>query len=74
MLSTPILKPSRSLPTYATAGIVSYVPPLAASVAVSLATKILPEEDIENAMICFGARILEFEKVKITRRENCPTS
>ncbi len=64
--------PSRPLPTCAIAGIMSYVPPLAASIAVSLATKILLDEDVDNAIIYFDAKTLEFEKIKVLRREDCP--
>jgi len=64
--------PSRPLPTCAIAGIMSYVPPLAASIAVSLAMKILLGEDVESTMIYFDVKTLEFEKVKILRREDCP--
>ena len=64
--------PSRPLPTCAIAGIMSYVPPLAASIAVSLATKILLDEDVDNAIIYFDAKTLEFEKIKVLHREDCP--
>ncbi|MDK2869107.1 MAG: molybdopterin-synthase adenylyltransferase [Pyrococcus sp.] len=64
--------PSRPLPTCATAGIMSYVPPLAASIAVSLATKILLGEEVKSELIFFDTKTLEFEKIEIPRRKDCP--
>lgn len=63
--------PSRPMPTCAVVGIMSYVPTLAASLAVSLAAKILLGEDIESEMIFFDTKTMEFEKVEIPRREDC---
>lgn len=64
--------PSRPLPTCATAGIMSYVPPLAAAIAVSLATKILLGEEVKSELIFFDTKTLEFEKIEIPRRDDCP--
>lgn len=63
--------PSRPMPTCAVVGIMSYVPTLAASLAVSLAAKILLGEEIESEMIFFDTKTMEFEKVGIPRRGNC---
>jgi adenylyltransferase/sulfurtransferase len=63
--------PSRPMPTCAVVGIMSYVPTLAASLAVSLAAKILLGEDIKSEMIFFDTKTMEFEKVEIPRREDC---
>jgi len=63
--------PSRPMPTCAIAGIMSYVPPLAASLAVSLGMKILLREDLESEMIFFDTRTMEFEKIEIPRRDDC---
>lgn len=63
--------PSRPMPTCAVVGIMSYVPTLAASLAVSLAAKILLGEEIESEMIFFDTKTMEFEKVGIPRRGDC---
>ncbi|ALV63501.1 Sulfur carrier protein adenylyltransferase ThiF [Thermococcus sp. 2319x1] len=64
--------PSRPMPTCAMAGIMSYVPPLAASIAVALAAKILLGEDVKSELIFFDTKTLDFEKVEVPRREDCP--
>ena len=63
--------PKRPLPTCAVAGIMSYVPTLAASIAVSMVSKILLGEKIEGSMIYFDARTFEFEKINISRKDDC---
>ncbi|WP_048058204.1 HesA/MoeB/ThiF family protein [Pyrococcus yayanosii] len=64
--------PSRPMPTCAVAGIMSYVPPFAASLAVSLATKILLGEEVRSELIFFDTKTLEFEKIEMPRKEDCP--
>lgn len=64
--------PSRPMPTCAIAGIMSYVPPLAASIAVSIAAKILLGEEVKSELIFFDTKTLDFEKVEVPRREDCP--
>ncbi|WP_048055421.1 ThiF family adenylyltransferase [Pyrococcus sp. NA2] len=64
--------PERPLPTCAIEGIMSYVPPLAASLAVSLATRILLGEEIKSELIFFDTKTLDFQKIEIPRRNNCP--
>lgn len=50
--------PSKPPPTCTTAGLMSYVSPLAASIATSLAAKILLEEEtIDSSIIYFDAKI-----------------
>ncbi|NJE85929.1 HesA/MoeB/ThiF family protein [Thermococcus sp. CX2] len=63
--------PSRPMPTCAVAGIMSYVPPLAASLAVTLAAKILLGKEVKSELIFFDTKTLDFEKVEIPRREDC---
>jgi len=64
--------PSRPMPTCAIAGIMSYVPPLAASIAVGIAAKILLGEEVKSELIFFDTKSLDFEKVEMPRREDCP--
>jgi adenylyltransferase/sulfurtransferase len=64
--------PERPLPTCAIAGIMSYVPSFAASLAVALAARILLGEEVESELFFFDLRSMDFEKVKIPRREDCP--
>jgi len=64
--------PSRLVPTCAIAGIMSYVPPLAASITVGLAAKILLGEEIKSELIFFDTKTLDFERVEVPRREDCP--
>ncbi|HHH99881.1 MAG TPA: HesA/MoeB/ThiF family protein [Thermococcus litoralis] len=64
--------PSRPMPTCTIAGIMSYVPPLAASIAVGLAAKILLGEEIKSELIFFDTKTLDFERVEVPRREDCP--
>jgi len=63
--------PSRPMPTCAVAGIMSYVPPLAASLAVALAVKILLGKKVKSEMIFFDTKTLDFEKIEIPRRDDC---
>ncbi|CAD5244434.1 ThiF family adenylyltransferase [Thermococcus camini] len=64
--------PERPLPTCAIAGIMSYVPSFAASLAVALAAKILLGEEVESELFFFDLKSMDFEKVRIPRREDCP--
>lgn len=64
--------PSRPMPTCAVAGIMSYVPPLAASIAVGIAAKILLGEEVKSELMFFDTKTLDFEKVEVPRREDCP--
>jgi len=64
--------PERPSPTCAIAGIMSYVPPLAASMAVGLAARILLGEEVGSELIFFDTKTLDFEKVEVPRREDCP--
>lgn len=64
--------PERPLPTCAIAGIMSYVPSFAASLAVALAAKILLGEEVESELFFFDLRSMDFEKVRIPRRDDCP--
>jgi len=64
--------PERPMPTCAVAGIMSYVPSLATSIAVGLAAKILLGEEIKSELIFFDTKTLEFERVEVPRREECP--
>lgn len=64
--------PESPMPTCAVAGIMSYVPPLAASLAVSLAAKILLGEEVKSELIFFDTKTLDFEKVEVPRKEDCP--
>ncbi|NJE02842.1 ThiF family adenylyltransferase [Thermococcus sp. MV11] len=64
--------PERPLPTCSIAGIMSYVPSFAASLAVALAAKILLGEEVESELFFFDLRSMDFETVKIPRREDCP--
>ncbi|WP_297091613.1 ThiF family adenylyltransferase [Thermococcus sp.] len=64
--------PERPLPTCAIAGIMSYVPSFAASLAVALAAKILLGEEVESELLFFDLKSMDFEKVRIPRREDCP--
>lgn len=64
--------PERPMPTCAVAGVMSYVPSLAASIAVGLAAKILLGEEIKSELIFFDTKTLEFERVEVPRREECP--
>ncbi|AIF70161.1 molybdopterin biosynthesis protein MoeB [Palaeococcus pacificus DY20341] len=63
--------PSRPMPTCAVAGIMSYVPSLAASIAVALAAKILLGEEVKSEMIFFDTKTFDFEKIDIPRRDDC---
>ncbi|WP_297438014.1 ThiF family adenylyltransferase [Thermococcus sp.] len=64
--------PERPLPTCAIAGIMSYVPSFAASLAVALAAKMLLGEEVESELFFFDLKSMDFEKVRIPRREDCP--
>ncbi len=64
--------PERPLPTCAIAGIMSYVPSFAASLAVALAARILLGQEMESELIFFDLRSMDFERIKIPRREDCP--
>jgi len=64
--------PERPLPTCAIAGIMSYLPSFAASLAVALAAKILLGEEVESELFFFDLKSMDFEKVRIPRREDCP--
>ena len=64
--------PERPLPTCAVAGIMSYLPSFAASLAVALAAKILLGEEVESRLFFFDLKSLDFEKVEIPRRDDCP--
>ena len=63
--------PSRPMPTCATEGIMSYIAPFAASLAVALCAKILLDEKIDNKMIFFDLKNMEFNKIEIPKREDC---
>ncbi len=64
--------PERPLPTCAVAGIMSYLPSFAASLAVAIAAKILLGEEVESRLFFFDLKSLDFEKVEIPRRDDCP--
>ncbi len=64
--------PERPLPTCAVAGIMSYLPSFAASLAVALAAKILLGEEVKSELFFFDLKSLDFEKVEIPRRDDCP--
>ncbi|ASI98563.1 ThiF family adenylyltransferase [Thermococcus celer] len=64
--------PERPMPTCAMAGIMSYVPSFAASLAVALAAKILLGEEVGSELFFFDLRSMDFEKIRIPRREDCP--
>ncbi len=64
--------PERPLPTCAVAGIMSYLPSFAASLAVALAAKILLGKEVESRLFFFDLKSLDFEKVEIPRRDDCP--
>ncbi|WP_461863600.1 ThiF family adenylyltransferase [Thermococcus sp.] len=64
--------PERPFPTCAVAGIMSYLPSFAASLAVALAAKILLGEEVESRLFFFDLKSLDFEKVEIPRRDDCP--
>ncbi len=64
--------PSTPPPTCAVAGVMSYVPPLAASIAVSIAVRILLGEDVKSEIIYFDLSPVKFDAVEVPRRDDCP--
>ena len=63
--------PSRPMPTCATEGIMSYLAPFGASLAVSSCAKILMGEKIDGKMLFFDLKNMEFDKIEIPKREDC---
>ena len=64
--------PESPMPTCAVVGIMSYVPPLAASIAVSLAARILLSEGVPSELVFFDTKTLDFERIEVLKREDCP--
>lgn len=63
--------PSKPMPTCATEGIMSYVAPFAASLAVSLTEKILIGEHIKSELTFFDLKTMQFEKIEVPKNERC---
>ncbi len=64
--------PATPPPTCAVAGIMSYVPPVAAGISVGLAVRILLGMPVRSEVIYFDLSPPEFRTVRVDRRGNCP--